>query len=100
MANTCSAFELAISTWRICCLISSLATTCFRLLIFARREFNEAQVFTLLPSAVGFFPRIDVMLLLRKTVAIIPECHKRKKFRQALETWPRDAWCMLCHQVP
>ena len=33
------------------------------------------------------------MLQLRKTVATIRECHIRRKFRQALETWPRDAWC-------
>jgi hypothetical protein len=31
----------------------------FRMLIFQRRKFNETQILTLLPSAVGFFPHVS-----------------------------------------
>lgn len=65
----------------------------FRLLIFERREFNETQIFALLPIGGRFlYPRTDVMPPLRKTAATIPECPPLPTATELpVLTWPGPA---------
>ena len=59
MANASGAFKLANSRLENAFFDVFACNYLFRLLIFERREFNETQVFALLPPAVGFFAYVS-----------------------------------------
>jgi hypothetical protein len=59
MAHSCTAFQHSNSGLENVLFDIFACNYLFRLLIFERREFNDAQILALLPSPVRFFPHVS-----------------------------------------